>query len=260
MDMSSRSGEGYAHPRPTKTCFEAAERAASLVLRRYAQAWRVPSGDIAGPNFDTGSIYGCRMRNVGGSVMYQMLRLTIAAMAVVLASFSTSAPAQVAVTQIKVTEKHIEGFIAAQKDMSAVVEKMMQGAVFSNGANAKYEAELKAVTKKHGFKNFAEYEAVAASISLVMAAIDPQTKVFTDQHTAIKKELEDASVEKSIPDSEKKKLRRSLNLALRAVRPIQFPSNIELVQKYYDKIDVTTIAAYDGDSWRNSSVARAISE
>jgi hypothetical protein len=29
-------------------------------------------------------------------------------------------------------------------------------------ADAKYEAELKAVTKKHGFRNFAEYEAVAA--------------------------------------------------------------------------------------------------
>jgi hypothetical protein len=34
-------------------------------------------------------------------------------------------------------------------------------------------------------------------------------------------------------------------LALRAARPIQFPTNIELVQKYYDKIDVTTIAAHD---------------
>ena len=104
--------------------------------------------------------------------MYQMLRLTIAAMAVVFASFPTSAPARVAVTQIKLTEKHVEGFIATQKGMSAVVEKMMQGAVFSNSANARYQAELKAVTKKHGFKNFAEYEAVAASISLVMAAID----------------------------------------------------------------------------------------
>ena len=125
------------------------------------------------------------MRNVRGSAMYQMLRLTIAAMAVVFASFPTSAPARVAVPQIKLTERHVEGFITAQKDMSAVVEKMMQG----DSANAKYEAELKAVTKKHGFKNFAEYEAVAANISLVMAAIDPQTKVFTDPRTAIKDEV-----------------------------------------------------------------------
>jgi hypothetical protein len=50
---------------------------------------------------------------------------------------------------------------------------------------------------------------------------------------------------KNIPNSEKKKLLRSLTLALRAARPIQFPANIELVQKYYDKSDVTTIAAYD---------------
>jgi len=41
-------------------------------------------------------------------------------------------------------------------------------------------------------------------------------------------------------------------LALRAARPIQFPTNIELVQKYYDQIYVTTTAAYDGDIWRNN--------
>src|SRR5215470_17955152 len=106
------------------------------------------------------SLSGCRMRNVRGSAMYQMLRLTIAAMAVVFASFPTSAPARVAAAQIKLTEKHVEAFIAAQKDMSAIVEKMMSGAVLSNSLNAKYEAKLKAVTKRHGFKNFAEYEAV----------------------------------------------------------------------------------------------------
>ena len=190
--------------------------------------------------------------------MYQMLRLTIVSMAVAFVSFPISAPARDAVTQIKLTEKHVEGFVAAQKDMSAVVEKMMPGAVFSNSANARYEAELKTITKKHGFTNIAEYEAVAASICLVMAAIDSQTKVFTDPPTAIRQELEDVTAAKNIPKSEKKKLLRSLTLALRAARPIQFPTNVELVQKYYDKIDVTTIAAHDGDSWRNSSVAHTI--
>jgi hypothetical protein len=133
-----------------------------------------------------------------------MIRLTIAALAVVFASFSTSALARVVVTQIQLAEKHVEGFIAAQKDMSAVVKKMMQGAVFSNSANARYEAELKAMTKKHGFKNFAEYKAVAANISLVMGAIDSQTKVFTDPPTAIHQELEEAIAAKNIPNSEKK--------------------------------------------------------
>jgi hypothetical protein len=93
-----------------------------------------------------------------------------------------------------------------------------------------------------------------------MAAIDSQTKVFTDPPTAIEQELEDVIAANNIPNSEKKKLLRSLTLALKAARHIQFPTNIELVQKYYDKIYVTTIADYDGFGWRNSSVARTISE
>ncbi|MFZ1097479.1 MAG: hypothetical protein WAN75_51070 [Xanthobacteraceae bacterium] len=38
-----------------------------------------------------------------------------------------------------------------------------------------------------------------------------------------------------------------LNQALNSAESIQFPSNIEVVEKYYDKIDVTTIAAHDGN-------------
>ena len=46
--------------------------------------------------------------------MYQILRLSIAAIAVIFASFPTSAPAQFSATQLKLTEQHVEGFIAAQ--------------------------------------------------------------------------------------------------------------------------------------------------
>jgi hypothetical protein len=57
-------------------------------------------------------------------------------MSVLCANLPTSAPAQVPATQIKLREKHVEGFIAAQNDMLVVVEKM-QGAVSRSGsANA----------------------------------------------------------------------------------------------------------------------------
>ena len=134
--------------------------------------------------------------------MYQMLRLTIAVIAVAFVSFPASVSAQIVATQIKLTEKHVEGFVAAQKGMSAVVEKM-QSAAFSGQANAKYQAELEAVTKRYGFKDFAEYEAVAANVWLVMSQIDPQTKMFTDPQIVIKKKIEDVSADKTIPDSEK---------------------------------------------------------
>ena len=106
--------------------------------------------------------------------------------------------------------------------MSAVVEKM-QSAVLSGHVNTKYQAELEAVTKKYGFKDFAEYEAVAANISMVMAAMDPQTGEFADSRTVIKKEIENASTDKTIPEREKKALLKELNEALKSAESIEFP-------------------------------------
>jgi hypothetical protein len=166
--------------------------------------------------------------------MYQMLRGAIAAAAVVC--FASAATAQITATQIKLTEKHVEAFIAAQGDMAAVVEKM-QAAATPDQSNAAFEAELEAVTRKHGFKDFAEYEAVAANISMLMGAIDPQTKAFTDPQAAIRKEMEDVATDKTIPDQERKQLLEQLGEALKATQPIQFPGNVELVKRYYDKID-----------------------
>lgn len=150
---------------------------------------------------------------------------------------STIATAQQpgAVKQIKLTEKQVLGFIAAQKDMAPIMEKI-QGAT-SDQIDPKLQAQLEAVAKKNGFKDMAEYDDVAANISMVMAGIDPQTKAFTDPQVAIKKEIADVTADKSMPEQEKKQLLEELNEALKSAEPIQFPSNIELVKKYYDKID-----------------------
>ena len=167
--------------------------------------------------------------------MQQMLRLMIAALvAVALAHFGGVAAAQSAVKQVKLTDKQIEGFIAAQKDMAAVAEKMQ-----SNGdkPDPKVQAELESIAKKHGFASFQEYDDVAANISMVMAGIDPQSKAFTEPKVAIQKEIEEVKDDKSIPEKEKKQMLDELNEALKSAQPIQIPSNIELVKKYYDKID-----------------------
>ena len=139
--------------------------------------------------------------------------------------------------QIELTEKHVEAFIAAQTDISAVVQKMQAAAAAAAKAHAAYDAELEAVTKKFGFRNFSEYEDVAATISIVMASIDPQSKAFMDPQTAIKKEIEDLRADATVPDEDKKQLMQELQEALKAAQPIQFPANIDLVRKYYDRID-----------------------
>jgi hypothetical protein len=84
--------------------------------------------------------------------MQQMLRLMIAALvAIALAPLSGVAVAQGAVKQIPLNDKHIEGFINAQKDMAQVAEKMQGN---SDKPDPKVQAELEAISKKHGFASF----------------------------------------------------------------------------------------------------------
>ena len=98
-------------------------------------------------------------------------------------------------------------------------------------------AELDAAAKKHGFKDFNDYDEVVGNITMVMTGIDPKTKVFTEPVAAIQKEIADVTADKTIPAQDKKQMLEELNEALKSAPPIQFPGNIELVKKYYDKID-----------------------
>jgi hypothetical protein len=167
--------------------------------------------------------------------MQQIFRLMIAAVVALAAAHLSSPATAQTIKQIKLSDKQVDGFIAAQKDMAAITEKM-QGST-SDKPDPKIQAELESVAKKHGFKDFAEYDDVAANISMIMAGIDPQTKEFTEPQIAIKKEIEEVTADKSIPEKEKKQMLEELNEALKSAAPIQNPSNIELVKKYFDKIE-----------------------
>ena len=171
--------------------------------------------------------------------MQQRLGLAIAALvAAAFAHFSIAVMAQGSrpeVKQIQLTEKQVQGVIAAQKDVSAILEKI-QGPP-PDDLPPPILAELDAAAKKHGFKDFNDYDEVLGNITLVMTGIDPKTKAFTEPAAAIKQEIADVTANKTIPAEEKKQMLEELNEALDSAQPIQFPGNIELVKKYYDKID-----------------------
>jgi len=76
----------------------------------------------------------------------------------------------------------------------------------------------------------------------------------------IRKEIEDVRADTAIPQSEKGNLLEELKAALEAAEPIQFPSNIELVKKYYDKPEATNVGILDYASRSTSSVRRTSSE
>jgi hypothetical protein len=137
--------------------------------------------------------------------------------------------------QIALSEKQVLAFIAAQKDVQPILEKI-QGPS-ADELPPPIKAELEAAARKHGFKDFNDYDEVTDNITMVMTAIDPKTKVFTEPAIAIKEEIEEVTANKDLPPQEKKQMLDELNEALKSAQPIQFSNNIELVRKHYDKID-----------------------
>jgi len=116
--------------------------------------------------------------------MRQRLGLTIVAiLAAALVQFAGAAMAQPGgrpdVKQIQLTEKQVQGVVAAQKDISAVLEKI-QGPP-PDELPPPILAELDAAAKKHGFKDFNDYDEVLGNITMVMTGIDPKTKTPSRQ-------------------------------------------------------------------------------
>ena len=149
--------------------------------------------------------------------------------------FAPCAAVAQTVKQIKLTEPQIQGFIASQKDMEAITEKM-RGST-SDKPDPRIQEDLEAAAKKHGFANFSAYDEVAANIAMIMAGFDPQTKVFTEPQMAIRKEIAEIKADKSIPEEEKKKMLEELSEAEKSAAPILYPNNIELVKTYFDRIE-----------------------
>ena len=148
-----------------------------------------------------------------------------------LALFDPGAATAQEVKQIKLTEKHIQGFMAASKDMA----RLYDGAD-PNKPDPKVDAQAAAVAKKNGFASLAEYDGASMNISMIMFGIDPQTKKFTEPPDQIKKQIAALKIDKSVSEAEKKEELAELEAALKNAKPIQFKENVALVLKYFDKL------------------------
>src|SRR6476620_7821751 len=133
------------------------------------------------------------------------------------------------VKQMALTDKQIEGVLAAQKDME---EKLPD-----NPTPDKIIAQLDGVARKNGFANYDEYTNVVGNISIVLAGFDPATKKYVGSDAVIKAQIAQVKADKDMSPSEKKEALADLNEALKApVPPIENKGNIDLVAKYYDKL------------------------
>src|ERR1700726_2642789 len=138
-----------------------------------------------------------------------------------------------ALKQIALTDKQIEGVLAAQKDMNAITDKLPENAK----PDPKVTAQLDGVAKKNGFAGFDEYNDVVDNISLVLGGFDPASKKYVGSDVVIKAQIAQIEADKKMPAKDKKEALADLNEALKSpAPPIENKGNIDLVAKYYDKL------------------------
>ena len=149
---------------------------------------------------------------------------------------TASPPAQQeapALKQIALTEKQVQGVLAAQKDVDAITDKIPDNAK----PDPKVDAQLDAVAKKNGFASYDEYNTVVDNISLVLGGFDPATKKYVGAETVLKAQVAQIQADKKMPAKDKKEALADLNEALKSPPPaIENKGNIDLVAKYYDKL------------------------
>jgi hypothetical protein len=138
------------------------------------------------------------------------------------------------INQIKLTEKQVQGFIAAQKDLTGIAGELQAA---GDKPDAKLQSKLEDIAKKQGFATFAELDDVAANISLVMAGLDPQSGEFSDPIEMLKKEMEEIKADNSIPAKDKKQMLEELAEALKTTPPLKYSENIAVVKKHREAIE-----------------------
>src|SRR3954454_3470221 len=145
-----------------------------------------------------------------------------------------AAPAQApALKQIALTDKQLDGVLAAQKDMDAITEKLPE----NTAPDQKVIAQLDGVAKKNGFASYDDYNNVVDNISLVLGGFDPATKKYVGTEAVIKAQIAQVQADKKMPAKDKKEALDELNEALKTPAPeIENKANIDLVAKYYDKL------------------------
>src|SRR5712692_5488145 len=145
-----------------------------------------------------------------------------------------SAPAQQpAIKQMPLTDKQIEGVLAAQHEMDMLSANLPENAK----PDPKIAAQLDGVAKKNGFASYDEYSNVVDNITIVLTGFDPATKKYVGNEAVIKAQIAELQADKKMRRKDKKAALADLNDALKSpAAPVENKGNIDLVAKYYEKL------------------------
>ncbi len=135
--------------------------------------------------------------------------------------------------QMALTQKQIDGVVAAEPEIEALTSKMQPNAK----PDPKMLAQIDSLAKKNGFATTDEYYTAMDNISLVYGGIDPTSKKYVGSEAVIKSQIAEVTADKKMSPKDKKEALDQLNQALKEPEPaVQNKGNIDLVVKNYDKL------------------------
>jgi hypothetical protein len=146
-----------------------------------------------------------------------------------------AAPQPTQLQQVALTDKQVQGLLDSQKEMDEITSKLPDDP--SKAPDAKTMGELDAVARKYGFANYAEYGNVAANVDMLLDGFDPKTKKFVGIEASLKNQIAVIQSDTKMPANDKKEALDELNDSLKNAPKVQFQANIEVVAKYYDKLN-----------------------
>ena len=94
-------------------------------------------------------------------------------------------PEEVEIEQIELTAGQVDAYIVAQTAIKPITAKLKG----NDQPNQKMIAQMEAVAKQAGFKDFDEFGDVGSNIGFVFSGIDPRNKKFSEADVMIDKEI-----------------------------------------------------------------------
>lgn len=161
--------------------------------------------------------------------------------AVILSASAASFAQAQQLKQMKLTDQQVQGFVSAQKDFSPLADKLREGGEKPDPSLA---GQLDAIAKKHGFKDFSEFEDVGANVTVVLDGLDKDGN-YADPVEKMKKERDEIKADTSIPENDKKLALDDLEQEIAAAQPLQFKENVEVVKKHREAIEKLVPAQTD---------------
>lgn len=137
--------------------------------------------------------------------------------------------------QMKLTEKQVQSFIAAQKQLAPLASKLE-----ADQPDPAVEKQVEQIAKSNGFSSVEELDNVNANIALVLAGLDPKTGQFTEPPEVIKKDIEELKQDKQMAQKDKDEALAEMQEALKAAKPLQFKENIVVVKKFQNDLEAAT--------------------